>query len=155
MAQVRVRETSNPQINSLLDSCVFYAIFISGTLISANLFLARSGDLPASNWIPPAERYAVVPDETLGLLARRLHQTANVSSHLQPNIVNLVRNFKHKLACTRKHYPCTRGPPVSDPCRLDGVQFEGGELEVPGTRDDASGDANVPDTDTKRMRTTL
>ena len=36
----------------------------------------------ASNWISPAERYAVVPDETLGPLASRLHQTANVSSRL-------------------------------------------------------------------------
>jgi len=36
------------------------------------------------------------------------------------------------------------------------LQFEGGDLEVPGTTgsEDSSGDANVPDTDTKRLRTT-
>ncbi len=59
------------------------------------------------------------------------------------------------LSTQKKLYPCTREPPVSDTYGLDGVQFEGGELEVPGTSDDSSGDANVPDTDTKRMRTAL
>jgi hypothetical protein len=80
------------------------------TNCTTNSFPARSGGSPASNWIAPAERYAVVPDETLGPLATRLHQTANVEGH---------------------------------------------ELEVPATSNDSSGDANVPDTDTKRMRTTL
>lgn len=69
-----------------------------------------SSNQTTSNWIAPAERYAVVPDETLGPLAIRLHQTANVEGH---------------------------------------------ELEVPATSNDSSGDANVPDTDSKRMRTTL
>lgn len=84
--------------------------FTSDTLISANPFFARSGDSPASNWISPAERYAVVPDETLGPLARRLHQTAHVSLS-EPNLL-FVQNFKARLAITyqKKDYPFTRGP---------------------------------------------
>jgi hypothetical protein len=32
----------------------------------------------ASKWISPAERYAVVPDETLGSIAPQLHQVTHV-----------------------------------------------------------------------------
>jgi hypothetical protein len=58
-------------ILSLSDSymCIFMTYSIRVPLISANLFLARSRGSAASNWIAPAKRYAVVPDETLGLLA--------------------------------------------------------------------------------------
>lgn len=33
----------------------------------------------ASHWVSPSERYAVVPDETLSILANRLNQNASVS----------------------------------------------------------------------------
>eukprot|EP00246_Nothoceros_aenigmaticus_P002684 TRINITY_DN13533_c0_g1_i1.p1 TRINITY_DN13533_c0_g1~~TRINITY_DN13533_c0_g1_i1.p1 ORF type:complete len:452 (-),score=54.98 TRINITY_DN13533_c0_g1_i1:408-1763(-) len=41
---------------------------------------SRSKLTIASTWISPSERYAVVPDETVKSLSRRLHQTANVTS---------------------------------------------------------------------------
>jgi hypothetical protein len=83
-AQVRKNLFPIP-ISSILSSsdsyvCVFITYSIHVPLIYANSFSARSGGSPASNWIAPVERYVVVPDETLGPLAIRLHQTANVSS---------------------------------------------------------------------------
>jgi hypothetical protein len=37
-----------------------------------------SNGIVASKWISPAERYAVVPDETLGSIAPQLHQVTHV-----------------------------------------------------------------------------
>jgi len=39
---------------------------------------SRSTNSPASHWVSPSERYAVVPDETLSILANRLNQNASV-----------------------------------------------------------------------------
>lgn len=47
-----------------------------------------SGNCASSNWISPAERYAVVPDETIGPLTNRLHQTNYMDGELLvPNAV--------------------------------------------------------------------
>jgi hypothetical protein len=39
---------------------------------------SQSANPASSKWISPAERYAVVPDETLGSIAPQLHQVTHV-----------------------------------------------------------------------------
>ncbi len=77
--------------SSLLFSLLYRTLFLVFWKISAFVFWMRVSKEPedfnvslfpngivAYKWISPAERYAVVPDETLGSIAPQLHQVTHV-----------------------------------------------------------------------------
>ncbi len=78
-------------LSCLLFSLLYRTLLLVFWKISAFVFWMRvskepedfnmglfPNDIVASKWISPAERYAVVPDETLGSIVPQLHQVTHV-----------------------------------------------------------------------------